>query len=83
MVRRILEAMDSTPLPRNQEDREAYLRECGIEHFFAAVRKAEGDPPLVMLFDTVEDAPEALYVAVDYAMEENVPVAIVPSENVD
>jgi hypothetical protein len=75
--------MDSTRRPTNQEDREVYLREWGIEHFFEALKKAKSDPPLVMLFRTFEDGPEALYIAVEYAMEENVPVAIVPSENVD
>lgn len=74
--------MDSTHLPGNQEDREVYLRERSIEHFFEAIDKAKSDPPLVMLFRTFEDEPEALYVALKYAMEENVPVAIVPSEDV-
>jgi hypothetical protein len=45
-------------------------------------RLPKADPPLVKLFRTFEGGPEALYIAVEYAMEENVPVAIVPSKNV-
>jgi hypothetical protein len=74
--------MSDVVLPNNQEDREVYLHERGIGHFIEAVKKAKTEPPLVMLFDTFEDEPEALYVALEYARDENVPVAVVPSENV-
>jgi hypothetical protein len=75
--------MDSTRLPTNQEDREVYLRERGIRQFFEAVNHAKSsEAPLVMLFRTFGGDPEALYIAVAYAIEENVPVAIVPSESV-
>lgn len=72
MTRRILGVMDSTNLPTNQEDREVYLHERGIGHFIEAVKEAKAEPPLVMLFDTFEDEPEALYVALKYARDENV-----------
>jgi hypothetical protein len=36
-----VDPMDSTSLPTTQGDREVYLRECGIEHFFEALKTAK------------------------------------------
>lgn len=74
--------MSDVALPNNQEDRAVYLDEHGIGHFVYWVKRAKTEPPLVMLFDTFEGEPEVLYVALNYARDEDVAVAVIPSVDV-
>jgi hypothetical protein len=68
--------MDSTRLPTNQEDREVYLRECGLDDFVDALKERQQTGAVLVQALNPTWSTDAIYVAVEYIREKGVGVTL-------
>lgn len=75
--------MATTELPRNQKDREVYLREHDAARYIEMIRDArdQSTAHVVMTVGAFAGEPDVLYVALDYAAEAGVTITMaLPAE---
>lgn len=68
--------MQTLSLPDNQEDREVYLRECGLGDFLDALKERQQTGAVLVQTLNPTWSADAIYVAVEYIREKGVGVTL-------